>query len=133
MLKCHSLTFSYNVSGTTQTFNCPECRTRTRVPLRGCSGFRDNVYLQELLDLQKQLPQQKYGQYFCENHMQPYLLFCEEPDCQLQMCAQCSVQHHQGHNLVDIENKASVIKQDLKGMKRDTKEIERIWNLHDVK
>ncbi len=63
--------------------------------------------------------------------MQPFLLFCEEQDCQLQMCAQCSLQHHQGHNLVDIENKASVIKQDLKGMKRDTKEIERIWNLHD--
>ncbi len=91
------------------------------------------MYLQELLDLQKELPYKKYGKYFCEIHMQPYLLFCEYPECQMQLCAQCSVQCHEGHTLVDIENKAFLIKQKLKCMEQDRKEIEKVWNLHTAR
>ncbi len=60
--------------------------------------------------MRKELLAQKVTRNACEVHKQPLLLFCDERECQEQLCAQCSVHRHAGHRIVNIEEKAAGIK-----------------------
>ncbi len=41
----------------------------------------------------------------CKNHQQPVILFCDEPECQIAICALCIPEDHVQHKVIKIESK----------------------------
>ena len=77
---------------------------------KGVGGFPENRYVEDLLKMKKT--------HQCLKHFLPLHLFCDNEDCQVQICSSCAPVKHNGHKLVDMEDKAV----ELKGNMANTRE-----------
>ena len=94
---------------------CPECRKTLDVPERGVAGFPENRYVEDLLKMKKS--------HQCLKHFLPLHLFCDNEDCQVQICASCAAVKHSGHKLLDIEDKVVQLKGNMANTKDKAREI----------
>ncbi len=86
---------------------------------------------------QKQQQQQSYQQPGgeCKKHRQPLVLFCNEEGCQTALCSACIVTKHKGHDIIDIDDKAESIKEEVKKVKAKSQEMKDIFTkqIRDLK
>ncbi len=60
----------------------------------------------------------------CATHQQPLVLYCNEEDCQIAICAFCIPDNHPRHNVVKIESKGEHLRAELQ---------EKITKAYDLK
>ncbi len=72
------------------------------IVILGAQGFPDNqiaeAFVGTLTENEKAKKEKKATE--CDKHRQPHLLYCEEPNCKVSICALCIPESHQGHTVV---------------------------------
>ena len=85
------------------------------MPEKGVGGFPENRYVEDLLKMKKT--------HQCLKHFLPLNIFCDNEDCQVQICPTCAAVKHNGHKLVDIEDKANQFKVNMANTKEEARGI----------
>ena len=101
--------------GDKKKITCPECRTNIDLPEKGVGGFPENRYVEDSLKMKKT--------HQCLKHFLPLHLFCDNEDCQIQICSSCAPTKHNGHKVIDIEDKAVQLKGSMANTKEKAREI----------
>ena len=99
------------------TLTCPECRKEVDVPDRGVRAFTDNKYVEDLLKMKRT--------HQCMKHFLSLHLYCDNKDCQEQICPSCVVVKHHGpgHKIIELEDKANSIKADMSNTREHVREL----------
>ena len=105
--------------GRRKAFPCPECRAETKIPDRGAEAFTDNRYAEEMIRLMKVM---QIGD-ICKKHKQPLVLFCNDKDCQEQICPACVLVKHKDHNIMDLTSKAEADRGKMADRKEKIRDI----------
>ena len=63
----------------------------------------------------------------CKRHKQPLVIFCNERSCQFFVCSVCIVTKHQGHKVVDIQDKADEMMKQVKELATKSKKMSDIF------
>ena len=92
------------------------------VPEKGVGGFPENRYVEDLLKMK--------NTHQCLKHFLPLHLFCDNEECQVQICSSCAPVKHNGHKLVDIEDKAVQLKANMKNTSERVREISLALGAH---
>ena len=110
---------------------CPNCRQVTPVPANGVAGLPAAFHINNLLELQDTLKEQKKakeGVLYCADHQERELeLYCES--CEQLICFQCTIAEHRSHNFklvkdifethnVDIKSSLAPAKEQLLAVRR---------------
>ena len=66
----------------------------------------------------------------CLKHFLPLHLFCDNEECQVQICSSCAPVKHNGHKLVDIEDKAVELKGNMANTRERAREISLALGAH---
>ena len=66
----------------------------------------------------------------CMKHSLPLHLFCDDEECQVQICPSCAAVKHNGHKLLDIEDKAVQLKGNMENTKENAREISLALGAH---
>ena len=79
---------------------CPVCKDKHPVS-KGARTFPQNQYIQPVL--KKKIITYKVGnEEVCGNHGRVITLFCNNPECQMNICNVCMFEEHRNHNFVDL-------------------------------
>ena len=105
--------------GRGKIFLCPECRSETKIPDRGVEAFPDNRYAEEMIRLMKVM---QIGD-MCQKHKQHLVLFCNDKDCQEQICPACVFVKHKDHNIMDLSSKADEVRGKMADRKEKARDI----------
>ena len=92
------------------------------MPEKGVRGFPENRYVEDLLRMKKT--------HQCLKHFLPLHLFCDNEECQVQICSSCAPVKHNGHKLVDIEDKAVQLRSNMANTRERAREISLALGAH---
>ncbi len=59
----------------------------------------------------------------CPTHQKPFVLFCNEPNCHVSVCAKCITERHNNHTFIPIESKAEQGKKILQISSKSAKQM----------
>ena len=103
---------------------CPNCRQVTPVPANGVAGLPAAFHINNLLELQDTLKEQKKakeGVLYCADHQERELeLYCES--CEQLICFQCTIAEHRGHNYNLVKDVFETHKVEIKSSLAPAKE-----------
>ncbi len=75
----------------------------------GIQAFPDNQIAEALVDCLEQKQETH-----CADHNQPLILFCDNAECQIPICALCIPKKHPQHNVVELDSKVEAGQAKLK-------------------
>ncbi len=66
----------------------------------------------------------------CPKHKgQPFILFCNEKQCQMMVCGAClRTKHHRDHNMIELNEKADEIKKKLQEFNKGSQKIKDVFD-----
>ena len=109
----------FYLTGQERKFLCPECRADTKFPDRGAEAFPDNRFTEEMIRLMKVM---QIGD-ICQKHKQHLVLFCNDKDCQEQICPACVLVKHKDHDIMDLSSKADEVRGKMADRKEKARDI----------
>ena len=59
----------------------------------------------------------------CQKHKQHLVLFCNDKDCQEQICSACVLVKHKDHNIMDLTSKADEVRGKMADRKEKARDI----------
>ncbi len=91
-----------------------------QIPEDGAQSFPSNRYALEIINMKQNVSTE--SEQICRKHRVPLTVFCDESDCQEQLCPHCVHQttKHAGHKIKQIPDKAGEIKDELQEIKEKT-------------
>ena len=98
-----------------EKFKCPECREEYDVSEKGVKRFPDNRWIEDLL-IRKMT-------FECLEHSLPLHFFCNNAECQEQICSACAIVEHKDHNIMKLKDKAVTVKEEMSKTKDNVREI----------
>ena len=82
-------------------------------------AFPDNRYVEEMIRREKLM---QIGDK-CQKHKQDLVLFCNDKECQGQICPACVFVKHKDHNIIDLTSKAEEVRGKMADRKEKARDI----------
>ena len=111
-------------------FECPVCKVKHPVS-KGARTFPQNQFILPIIR-KKMIIYKAGSEEICRKHGRVVTLFCNDPECQENICNICMFEEHRNHNFVDLPElqemrhnvsvgNVDTLKKTLKSLKEDLK------------
>ena len=124
------------ISGSSKTITCPLCKDESDIPSGGIKRIKNNYFIADLverinkIEIKPSRREVRRPKEFLEFSELDPIIYCKSHvrnvidqycvDCDLAACGTCLLQDHRHHNLVDLEEQATISIQQLQDVLQQT-------------